>query len=232
MTLMVLMVQKKLGVVISDRTLCLGIDLPIRTVCFTGYKDSKFTKEDYLQMSGRAGRRGKDNQGNIIFHNISNYKELMIGELPEINFKGEQLTSNYCSLKMLNNTIDLKRLNIVDDHSKYTIPKLSWYLKKYDSYKFINELNTIEIDLFKLNPRDRDLYLFNKIIKDIYDNNDNELIHMYKKNLIQKDYMNNYIELGDICKDICNSINPFKYKLIHNSCKDIFTTIKQLVNTI
>ena len=52
-----LMSQKKLGIVISDRTLCLGIDLPIRSVCLTGYKNPEFTKEDYLTNGGRAGRR-------------------------------------------------------------------------------------------------------------------------------------------------------------------------------
>ena len=81
------MTEKKLGIVISDKTLCMGIDLPIRSVCFSGYKDPEFTKEDYLQMSGRAGRRGKDTQGNIIFHNINNYRELMMGELPELKFQ-------------------------------------------------------------------------------------------------------------------------------------------------
>ena len=29
-----LMDEKKIGIVISDRTLCLGIDLPIRSSCF------------------------------------------------------------------------------------------------------------------------------------------------------------------------------------------------------
>lgn len=227
-----LMVQKKLGIIISDRTLCLGIDLPIRSVCFTGYKDPEFTKEDYMQMSGRAGRRGKDNQGNIIFHNISNYKELMMGELPEIRFKEEELNNNYFSLKSLNNTIDFKKLNIEGDHGVYNIPKLSWYLNKYNSYKFVNELNNTEIELFKLNIRDRDLYLFKKIIKEIYDNNDIEIINNYKNNLIKKDYINIFIEIGEICKNICNSIKSIKYKLIYNSSKDIFNNIKHLVNTI
>ena len=50
--------RRDLGVIISDRTLCLGIDLPIRTSCLMEYNGSNdFTNEDYLQMSGRAGRR-------------------------------------------------------------------------------------------------------------------------------------------------------------------------------
>ena len=72
-----LMSERKLGVIISDRTLCLGIDLPIRSVVLSGYKNPQYTTSDYLQMSGRAGRRGLDDRGNIIFHNVKNYLELM-----------------------------------------------------------------------------------------------------------------------------------------------------------
>ena len=47
----------------NDTNVKVGIDLPIRSVCLTGYKNPEFTKEDYLQMSGRAGRRGIDEKG-------------------------------------------------------------------------------------------------------------------------------------------------------------------------
>jgi superfamily II RNA helicase len=67
-----LLASREIGIVVSDRSLCLGIDLPIRTSCIMGYKDSIFTNDDYLQMSGRAGRRGHDTKGNIIFYNSPN----------------------------------------------------------------------------------------------------------------------------------------------------------------
>ena len=35
-----LLSQKRLGVVLSDRTLCLGIDLPIRSLAFSGCRRS------------------------------------------------------------------------------------------------------------------------------------------------------------------------------------------------
>ena len=75
-----LMSEKKLGIVISDKTLCLGIDLPIRSVALSGYNSPNYTTSDYLQMSGRAGRRGHDTRGNIIFHGIPDYLNLMKGE--------------------------------------------------------------------------------------------------------------------------------------------------------
>ena len=76
--------DKKIGIVISDRTLCLGIDLPIRSSLLLGLPDSTyFPTDDYLQMSGRAGRRGKDDSGNTIFYNVD-FRGLIKGILPDI----------------------------------------------------------------------------------------------------------------------------------------------------
>ena len=48
-----LLSNKQIGIVISDKTLCMGIDLPVRTCCLMEYNGSNnFTNEDYLQMSG------------------------------------------------------------------------------------------------------------------------------------------------------------------------------------
>ena len=47
--------------VVSDKTLALGINMPFRSSCIMGYKDNiVFSKNDYEQMIGRSGRRGKD----------------------------------------------------------------------------------------------------------------------------------------------------------------------------
>ena len=62
-----LMSEKKLGIVISDKTLCLGIDLPIRSVALSGYNSPNYNTSDYLQMSGRAGRRGHDTREILYF---------------------------------------------------------------------------------------------------------------------------------------------------------------------
>ena len=52
-----LLSKKEIGIVISDKTLCLGIDLPVKTSCFLETNGNTFTQDEYLQMSGRAGRR-------------------------------------------------------------------------------------------------------------------------------------------------------------------------------
>ena len=35
----------------------------------------EITQDDILQMSGRAGRRGHDTSGNVIYYNISDYSK-------------------------------------------------------------------------------------------------------------------------------------------------------------
>ena len=221
-----LMTEKKLGIVISDKTLCMGIDLPIRSVCFSGYKDPEFTKEDYLQMSGRAGRRGKDTQGNIIFHNINNYRELMMGELPELKFQDKEINPTYRSLKGLNKKIDLSRLNIKDTQEieNPKLYKLLWYLKNYKrSLVFVQNIKKYEKKLFLTNEIDREYTLFNHINENLI-GREEDLLTDYKFNRKNK----KIYEIGSVCRDIINSLHPMEYKIIIESSKKIFNKIKNL----
>ncbi|KAK8167643.1 DEAD/DEAH box helicase-like protein [Phyllosticta citrichinensis] len=75
-----------LRVVIATGTLALGINMPCKTVAFCG--DSVFlTALNFRQAAGRAGRRGFDVLGNVVFHGIpvSKVCRLLSSRLPEIN---------------------------------------------------------------------------------------------------------------------------------------------------
>ncbi len=80
--------QKQLGIVFSDQSLVFGVSMPFRTVVVV--RDEKL--EDDLdamlfqQMSGRAGRRGLDKEGNVVFagYSWSRIKELSISEPPTV----------------------------------------------------------------------------------------------------------------------------------------------------
>ncbi|KAK6823653.1 DEAD/DEAH box helicase [Apiospora arundinis] len=81
-----------LTVVIGTGTLALGINMPCKTVVFTG--DSVFlTALNYHQGSGRAGRRGFDVLGNVVFHGLAPHRalEVMSAKLP--NLRGQFPTS-------------------------------------------------------------------------------------------------------------------------------------------
>ena len=75
-----------LTVVVATGTLSLGINMPCKTVVFSG--DSAYlTALNYRQASGRAGRRGFDLLGNVVFQNLPTEKalRLMSSKLPDIN---------------------------------------------------------------------------------------------------------------------------------------------------
>lgn len=100
-----------LTVVIATGTLALGINMPCKTVAFIG--DSAYlTTLNYRQGAGRAGRRGFDLLGNVVFANISRTRayELMSSRLPDL--KGHF---------PLTTTLVLRLLGLIDatGHSSY-----------------------------------------------------------------------------------------------------------------
>lgn len=74
-----------LRVVIATGTLSLGINMPTRTTVFAG-DHTNLHALNYRQASGRAGRRGFDNLGNVVFHGLSADKvdRLISSKLPSL----------------------------------------------------------------------------------------------------------------------------------------------------
>ncbi|KAH7057428.1 hypothetical protein B0J12DRAFT_413955 [Macrophomina phaseolina] len=74
-----------LRVVVATGTLALGINMPCKTVVFCG--DSIFlTALNFRQAAGRAGRRGFDVLGNVVFHGVpvSKVCRLLSSRLPDL----------------------------------------------------------------------------------------------------------------------------------------------------
>ena len=78
--------QKQLAIVFSDQSLVFGVSMPFRTVVVI--RDEKLADDldpmMFHQMSGRAGRRGLDKEGNVVFAGYSwnRIKDLSISEAP------------------------------------------------------------------------------------------------------------------------------------------------------
>jgi len=120
--------EKKLYFVISDRTLCLGIDLPFRSSVLMGYENSNdFTVNDFTQMSGRAGRRGLDDKGNIVFCGPINHNDLMKGKHLNIVSNAKKNTDLIPILKV----ISFKKKNVYIDSKSFTDDSLE---KLYTTY--------------------------------------------------------------------------------------------------
>ena len=76
---------KKLKVVVATDGLALGIHSPCRTVVLAG-DDVRLSTMQFRQMSGRAGRRGQDDIGHVVFYGIPESKivRLMTSGLPTL----------------------------------------------------------------------------------------------------------------------------------------------------
>ena len=236
-----LMSERKLGIVISDKTLCLGIDLPIRSVALSGYKEPNYTTSDYLQMSGRAGRRGHDTQGNIIFHNLPNYIKLMRGELPEIIGSHTKLGDSYSLLNDINKNIKMDHLSWRIDCEEQIIKqmnlnpkihKLGWNLRYYlNTESFLNEILKIEKKIFRIDEDSREIWFYRFILKSITQLDIDKYVDIYKKNKIDDkidETVKHLIEIGDIHKHILNSLDN-TYMITKRCSRNIFNNLKILV---
>ena len=77
--------MRTLNLVFATGTLALGIHMPCKTVAVVG--DSRYLNSlEFQQMSGRAGRRGFDNAGNVVFMGLNERKirRLLTDRLPQM----------------------------------------------------------------------------------------------------------------------------------------------------
>ncbi|HEY8496073.1 MAG TPA: DEAD/DEAH box helicase [Limnochordales bacterium] len=67
-----LLERRILRLVYATETFAVGVNMPVRTVCFDslqkfdGQQYRLLTQQEYMQMAGRAGRRGLDREGTVI----------------------------------------------------------------------------------------------------------------------------------------------------------------------
>uniref|UniRef100_A0A7S1VFS1 Helicase C-terminal domain-containing protein n=1 Tax=Grammatophora oceanica TaxID=210454 RepID=A0A7S1VFS1_9STRA len=79
----------RLAVVFSDAALAYGVNMPFRTCVFCGDMGEELTPLIALQMQGRAGRRGMDVQGNILYLGMEwpYIENLMLGQINHVTGK-------------------------------------------------------------------------------------------------------------------------------------------------
>jgi superfamily II RNA helicase len=231
-----LLSKKEIGIVISDKTLCLGIDLPVRTSCFLGINNNNITRDEYLQMSGRAGRRGKDTQGNIVFFGDIDYLSLIKGELPEIRGSTNSISNLYKSydtnIEVFDNMINKERciqgtieIDFVNDKNK----KLVWALRRYPKLiDFIKGIKSIEKKIYKTNDYNREKYIIDSLrvicesSTTIFDSYKFKKINDYKE-------VNDCKEFLEILMFIHNNLNYKQYMITMNIIREIFDNFNRMI---
>ncbi|GMI28936.1 hypothetical protein TeGR_g13296, partial [Tetraparma gracilis] len=76
----------KLAVVFSDEALAYGVNMPFRSCVFCGDMGDALTPLIAQQMQGRAGRRGMDVQGNVVYLGMDwpVIENLMLGQISQV----------------------------------------------------------------------------------------------------------------------------------------------------
>ncbi|KAK7081865.1 Exosome RNA helicase MTR4 [Halocaridina rubra] len=129
----------------ATETFAMGLNMPARTVLFTSVRkfdgvDFRWiTSGEYIQMSGRAGRRGKDDKGIVIMMvdeklNTSVVKNLVHGKADPIN------SAFHLTYNMVLNLLRVEQINpeYILERSFYqfqnfaTIPELCDRVAKYE----------------------------------------------------------------------------------------------------
>lgn len=79
----------RLAVVFSDSALAYGVNMPFRSCVFCGDMGDKLTPLIAQQMQGRAGRRGMDVQGSVIYLGMEwpYIENLMLGQISNVTGK-------------------------------------------------------------------------------------------------------------------------------------------------
>jgi superfamily II RNA helicase len=222
-----LMTDRDIGIVISDKTLCLGIDLPILTTCIMGYNDSTyFSNDDFLQMSGRAGRRGLDVKGNTIFYNVD-YKTILNSENPSIRGNQKCIKNRYkCCTKNISNIyknyIHDEKIIDTNEYISTDYPQIQWLCRNKETIDILlKDLHTINRNIFLKELKEPHIHILNLLIKD------EDFILSYKNNSVKDIFT--LKELNIVLIKIYNHLKDKSYNYVKNIIREIFEKSKKLI---
>ena len=106
--------NRKIGVMLSDRTLSMGISMPFLSVLLYQHGKDEFEQMEAVQMMGRCGRRNRDTTGHLVLCNAdpkklllkkktiitgSNIKTPLLGLLPSVKPSFSVLKITQCTIK-------------------------------------------------------------------------------------------------------------------------------------
>ena len=213
-------------ILFATETFSIGVNMPTKTVLFTDLdkydnKGKRFLRSDeYLQMSGRAGRRGLDKFGSVIllptFELMSEteIKSIMIGKSPSVKSKFNlsyqfvlktMLLDNKNIIDVLSNTLlrnetnkNINRLQKRNDELDLSVKKYIFTedeMKVLDRYDEID--NKMNNTIFSLKKKD---YLKLETEKKKIEG-EKEFKDSYKKYKEYKDFKNELDENNNIIEE-------------------------------
>lgn len=174
----ILLEKGLIKLVVTTETFAVGFNAPIKTSVFTSlmkYSDGghRYLRTDeFLQIAGRAGRRGLDKIGTVIMLPIHNYPEQLTLKNMLVGKPFQIISKFYFTYNFILKIIDSKNLKLNDflNISLYNIDNIN----NLKSYQYDLTQNSEQINDFNLN-----LDYFKQL--QIYSNNDSIINDSYIK---------------------------------------------------
>jgi superfamily II RNA helicase len=217
----------KLGlvkIIFATETFAVGVNMPTRTIVFTELiKTTNINKRflntaEYKQMSGRAGRRGKDKKGTVIilplydFPDLQDLKNVMVKTMPHIDSKFT-IDYDYCLKSLKSNktdTYDIFNKSLLNCEHSNNLKQYQNELPTQENIIQTHEFNNYKDKLDDCIKLDK---LINQNISSSFNiklsQKDKKIIQQLKNNIsenILKLYQD-YKKQEDKLKDINNNIN-------------------------
>uniref|UniRef100_T1IR20 Exosome RNA helicase MTR4 n=1 Tax=Strigamia maritima TaxID=126957 RepID=T1IR20_STRMM len=198
----------------ATETFAMGLNMPARTVLFTSARkfDGKdfrwITSGEYIQMSGRAGRRGLDDKGIVMLM----IDEKMSPAVGKNLVKGQADAIN--SAFHLTYTMVLNLLRVEEINPEYMLERSFYQFQNFASvpklYEKTDEVKN-KLDAIQIRKEDAvaNYYHLNKRMK--------ELSEEFHTHLIKPQYLLKVLQPGRMVK-ICNAGVEFDWGMVVN-CK-------------
>ena len=143
-------------VIFTTETLAIGLNLPVRSVVFTSYR--KYDKEhenmrmlntdEYTQICGRAGRRGKDTKGYVFYlpdrypEDLADIKKMMCGSKTRLQ---SRMKFDYDFILKTIQSNNLNWMDLVEKSYYYTQVKRTMDTIQKELVAYENELTTLNM---------------------------------------------------------------------------------------
>jgi hypothetical protein len=232
-----LALQKKIKIVISDKSLMFGVSMPFRTaIIFKDYYDVTREPIDpmmFQQMSGRAGRRGADTKGHTIVSGFSwdEIKKICVKEVPKIKGKKDNYlwTTDSCSYlsggKYGSDVLDNNFLNVESNSNLDNFYDMSRRLSGFvpdgvDStkfhrmmWKFRNSYDSVIIP-----------FIINPLITGFFQKNPEEIPHQIELG----QFLCHFIHISNSLKS--NSLSQMKSNTMNDKLDPVINGVYQELN--
>jgi len=229
-------------ILFATETFAIGVNMPTKTVLFSDLEkyDNKGLRslrtDEYLQMSGRAGRRGLDKFGSVIIlptmelPDQTSFKNTLTGKSPMLNSKFK-LSYQFVLKTLCSNVFDmnnfLSKTLVMNENDKKTI---FMYIEKKNLEDKINKIKFSEDNIKLMND-------YQKIYKKLTDTffvvkkKDKDKLEKEKKNIENtpnfKELYREYQDYSNYLKELENIDNNIWW--YNNSLKNNIDIIVKLL---